>query len=295
MVGKPPSLSLTAVVLTLNEELNLPACLKSVEDLCSQIFVVDSGSTDQTVAIAKRHGAQVVHHPFETHAKQWNWALKTLPMEGDWVLALDADHRISASLREELSKILPKTPMEIEGYYLPRKLIFRGKWLRFGGLWPRYFLKLFRRGKAVSDEQELVDHRFYVHGKTRRCQGALLDENLGPYPILLWLKKHTRYIELQAQEEFLFRHGRHPWITRPSLWGTPDQRLLWMRSLWYRLPLYGRSFAYFFYRYVLRFGVLDGAEGALFHFLQGLWFRLMIDIRLSELERARRGKKMRAA
>ena len=279
----PPSIS--AVILTYNEELNLPACLKSLEGWCPQVFVVDSGSTDQTLAIAKQMGAEVVHHPFETHAKQWNWALKTLPLQPDWVLALDADHRISPGLREELCRALPEAPPGLTGYYLPRKQIFRGQWIRHGGCWPKYMLKLFRKGSAWSDERELVDARFYTSGKVRLLSRPLIEQNENEWNITFWLQKHLRYIDRLAQEEYVRRHHSVGWAVSPSLRGTPDQRTLWSKSLWYRLPPYIRPFLYYGYRYFIRLGILDGWEGALFHFLQGFWLRLMVDIRLAELER----------
>lgn len=285
---------ITAIILTFNEELNLPACLKSLEDWCPQIFVVDSGSIDRTVSIAKEAGAHVVTHPFETHAKQWNWALKTLPLTSDWILAIDADQRITPELRQELLQILPSTPAEVAGYYLPRKQIFRGRWIRHGGYWPKVLLKLFRRGAAWTDEQELVDFRFYVRGQTRLLRSAIVEQNLKEEAITFWLQKHLRFIELLAQEEYRRRHGQGRWAIRLSPFGTPDQRVLWTKQLWYRLPLYGRPFLYFGYRYLLRLGILDGWEGFLFHFLQGFWLRLMIDVRLGELERDRTASRHRS-
>lgn len=284
-MGKIDTLSITAVILTLNEELNLSACLKSLEGWCLQIFVVDSGSTDQTVVIAQRHGAQVSHHPFETHAKQWNWALKTLPITGEWVLAIDADQRVSPELQEELFGTLPQTPSQVMGYYLPRKQIFRGQWIRHGGYWPKYLLKLFRRGAALSDEEELLDFRFYVKGETRLLRHSIIEHNNKERSIQFWLEKHLRFIELLAQEEYRRRWHPMEWAVKPSPWGTPDQRVLWAKQIWYRMPLYVRPFLYFAYRYIFRLGILDGPTGSLFHFLQGFWLRLMVDIRIGELER----------
>lgn len=278
-------ISISAVVLTHQEELNLQACLSSLEGWCGQIFVVDSGSTDQTVAIARQAGAQVFQHPFETHAKQWNWALKNLPFQGGWILALDADQRVSPELREEILKVLPGTPAEVVGYYLPRKQIFRGRWIRHGGYWTKHLLKLFRKGLAWADEKELVDFRFYVRGKTRCLKQPLAEENEKEKEIIFWLEKHLRFIELQAREEHLRRHEKLGWAMRPSLFGTPDQRILFWKRLWYRMPLFVRPFLYFGYRYFLRLGILDGPQGTLFHFLQAFWFRWMVDVRLQELER----------
>src|SRR5499426_387775 len=128
---------LTVVVLTYNEERNLSACLESVAGWAGEIFVVDSGSTDHTVEIAERHGARVVTHSFESHAKQWNWALRYLPFTYEWALCLDADHRVTPELREENRELFQACSEDIrrqarleavDGFYIKRRQIFRGKW-----------------------------------------------------------------------------------------------------------------------------------------------------------------------
>src|SRR5258708_2343670 len=97
--------SISAIVLTFNEERNLPDCLASLRAVAQEIFVVDSGSTDGTRAIAEAAGARVVSHPFESHARQWKWALEALPLSGEWVLALDADQRVSPELSIEIAAL----------------------------------------------------------------------------------------------------------------------------------------------------------------------------------------------
>src|SRR5947209_17994101 len=117
---------LTFVVLTCNEERNLAACLKSVAGWVQEMFVVDSGSTDRTVEIARQFGATVMAHPFETHAKQWSWALRQLPPSADWILALDADQVVTAELRQELSELLldEAALAGMAGGFIKRRLIF---------------------------------------------------------------------------------------------------------------------------------------------------------------------------
>jgi glycosyltransferase involved in cell wall biosynthesis len=281
-------LSLSAILLTYNEEVNLPHALRSLHGWCKPIWVVDSGSTDSTIQIAKGYGAEVVVHPFQTHAKQWNWALQTLPIQSDWILALDADQRIGEELKTEIVRVLPNTPPDVDGFYLPRKQFFRGRWIRYGGYWPKFMLKLFRRGRAWCDEQELVDFRFYVHGKTCYLHHPMIESNEKENRIRFWLEKHLRFIELRADEEYRRRHEKIDWMIRPSLFGNPDQRVLWLKQLWYRLPPLVRPFLYFPYRYGLLLGFLDGRQGALFHFLHAFWYELMVSVRLRELERERR-------
>jgi len=288
--------SLTVVVLTYNEERNLSACLESMAGWAGEIFVVDSGSTDHTVAIAERYGTKAVMHPFESHASQWNWALRHLPFAYEWALCLDADQRVTPELREELCGLFGVGPEsvrrqarleEVDGFYIKRRQIFRGRWIRHGGYYPKYLLKLFRHARGWSDEKELVDHHFYVSGKSSRLDADLLEDNQNESDILLWVQKHLGYAARQAREELLRQRGGTAWNIKPSLFGTPDQRTLWLKRLWSRLPLYVRPCLYFFYRYVLRLGFLDGKQGFLFHFLQGFWYRLLVDVVLDDLRHGR--------
>src|SRR5262249_55997219 len=116
--------------------------------------VVDSGSTDQTTAIAESFGARVYRHPFETHAKQWDWAIGELRLKTDWGLAIDADQRLTPELKKEIPDALNGSNMS--GYFINRRQIFRGKWIKHGGYYPKYLLKLFRKTAVRTSHQELV-------------------------------------------------------------------------------------------------------------------------------------------
>jgi len=283
-----PRAPVDVVVLTYNEAANLPACLASVSGWARGVFVVDSGSTDETVAIARRHGAHVMTHAFESHARQWEWALGALPLVADWVLALDADQWLTLELREEIRRRLAyrelgdSTPV---GYYVRRRQIFRGRWIRHGGYYPKYLLKLFRRGEAWTDGRDLVDHHFYVKGPVARLEADLVEDNRNEQDISAWIAKHTRYAALQAREELGGTVREAPDAWQAWLHGSPDDRTRWLKARWARLPLYVRPCLYFLYRYVLRLGFLDGKQGFVFHVLQGFWYRLLVDIHLDELRR----------
>lgn len=283
--GRPALL--TVVVLTFNEERNLPACLESVAGWAARIFIVDSGSTDRTLAIAEQFRVEVVSHPFENHARQWHWALETLPVASPWVLALDADQSLTPELCEEIARHLPAWdgPGAPAGAYVNRRQIFRGRWIRHGGYYPKYLLKLFRRDAVSLDEGDLVDHHFKVAGPTAILHGDLIEDNRNERDIATWIGKHNRYAVLQAREEHArgIQSNARP---RGRAFGSPDDRTLWQKRIWSRLPLYVRPFGYFFYRYVLRFGFLDGKEGFIFHFMQAFWYRLLVDINLDELRRS---------
>lgn len=282
----------TALVLTFNEELNLPACLDSLRGWVDRIVVVDSGSNDGTVRIAEAYGACVLRHPFHTHNTQWRWAIENLP-EGasDWILGLDADQRVTAELAAEIRQALGTargTPDGVAGYYINRRQIFRGRWIRYGGYYPKYLLKLFRRDGVSFDENELVDHHFYVRGRTQLLKHDLIEANHKEDDLAFWIAKHCRYARLMAQEEHLRRSARSEGAAgiRPNLMGSPDHRRLWRKRVWAHMPLYVRPWLYFSYRYFIRLGFLDGREGFVFHLFQACWFRLMVDVYLDDLRRA---------
>ena len=273
---------LAVVVLTFNEERNLPGCLDSVVGWASAIFVVDSGSTDRTLQIARDRGAIVETHAFETHARQWRWALSSLPIQSDWILALDADQRLTPELRAAIDALLAR-PGGVHGAFVCRRQIFRGKWIRFGGYYPKYLLKMFRRSAVAVDDADLVDHHFSVDGPTVKLRGDLVEDNLNEASISVWTAKHTRYAALQARQEVLHDGLR---LGLSSIFGPPDRRIAWLKQQWRRLPLYVRPCLYVVYRYVLRLGFLDGKQGFIFHVLQGFWYRLLVDINIDELRRA---------
>jgi len=287
---------LAVVVLTYNEELNLPACLTSLDGLTDTVVVVDSGSTERTKAIAQARGACVLHHEFTSHAEQWQWALEQLDARTEWVLGLDADQRISPELHTELVNLFDRESdrlLEYDAFYIKRRQIFRGTWIQHGGYYPKYLLKLFRLKKVRLDHRDLMDHHFYVTGAIGMLRHDLIEDNRNEANIGFWLTKHIGYADLHAREELTRRCAKDAWIIRPALFGSPDQRVVWCKRLWYRMPLYVRPFLYFMYRYFVLGGVLDGKQGFVFHFLQSFWYRLLVDIHLEDLlaQQAPRGSR----
>lgn len=281
-------LPITVIVLTFNEEANLDRCLASIAGWAGELVVVDSGSTDRTLEIAGRYGATIMCHPFETHARQWAWIFTSTPLRYEWVLGLDADQRVTSELHDEIAQLFGGTQDRlagIDGLYVKRRQIFRGSWIRHGGYYPKYLLKLFRPAAVHLDERDLMDHHFYVAGKTALLRHDILEDNQKEYDIAFWIAKHNRYAPLHAREEMIRRHEAAAWPLRAALFGSPDQRVIWLKSRWYGMPLYLRPFLYFFVRYVLQFGFLDGKQGFIFHFLQAFWYRLLVDIHLDDLLR----------
>jgi glycosyltransferase involved in cell wall biosynthesis len=310
---------LSVVVLTYNEEHNLPGCLESIHGLNAEVFVVDSGSTDSTRQIAEAAGAQVFEHPFENYAAQRNWAQQNLPIHTEWVLHLDADERLTPELVKEISSLMgagstergarssreqgtrsrehgagstepgaesanaeaqsTKHGDEVNGFLLRKRTIFMGKWIKHGGHYPAYHLRLFRKDKGGCEDR-LYDQHFVVEGKVERLQNDYLD--ILASDIGTWTTRHVRWADLEAREIVQGYQGGAR--VNPKFFGNPIERRRWLREGFYaRWPLFLRPFLYFFYRYFLRLGFLDGKEGFIFHFLQGFWFRLLVDIKLEEI------------
>jgi len=271
----------SVIVLAYNEAANLPGCLESLANLDCEVLVVDSGSTDNTREIARQAGAAVFEHPFETYGAQRNWAQGHLPLAADWVLHLDSDERLTPELVGELNGILLNPTPYVDGFLFRKRTLFMGRWIRHGGHYPSYHLRLFRKDRGECEER-LYDQHYVVRGKVRKLEHDYLDVLTSDLSV--WSTRHVRWAELEAREiaEGFDAEGR----VKASPLGDPIQRRRWLREgLYWKLPLFLRAFLYWFYRYFLRLGFLDGKEGMVFHFLQGFWFRFLIDAKLFEMEK----------
>lgn len=269
------------IVLTFNEELNLEQCLQSVGGLARNIFVVDSGSTDRTVQIARQYGARVVTHEFTTQAEQFNWALDHLPIKSEWVLRLDADEYLLPELKEEIAVVLPELPAEVTGLYMKRRMIFLGRWICHGGYYPAWLLRLFRYAKARSEEAELNEHIVLLEGVSRRLQNDFVDQD--HEGLAAWTLKHEGFTARQARFLNGLEEGYDSSWIRPNLFGNQVQRKRWLMYNFYRrAPLFIRAYLYFLYRYVFRLGFLDGPQGLIFHFLHGCWYPFYTDAKIYE-------------
>lgn len=272
------------VILTYNEEEHIPRLLESIKGLNAKTFVLDSGSTDRTLAICESYGAETALHPFENHPKQWHAALNAFEFSSPWLICLDADQIVTPELFSQLQGFRDSDYKAIDGIYFNRKNYFKGHWLRYGGYYPKYLLKMIRAGKGISDLNENMDHRFVVPGKTITWEtGHIIEENLKENNISFWISKHNRYSDLLAQEEIERMTSLRSQTVKTDFWGNPDERTAWLKSLWWKLPRFFRPFLYFTYRMIFQLGILDGKTGILFHFLQGFWFRIIVDVKINEI------------
>lgn len=275
------SIDITAVVLTYNEAPNIRRCLESIKGFC-KIYVVDSGSTDQTVAICQEYTDQIHVHAYTNHASQWQWALDNLPIKTTWVLALDADFQVSDALKEALRERLQGVADQVDGIYVRHRYVFGGATIRFGGT-KHYWLRIVRHGKSRADLSDLVDFRFLVEGKTIEWNASVVEYNRHDDDISTWLLKQDKFAVRLAVEEELRRAAMLHWERNPRFFGNADERIMWLRDRWLRLPLFLRPVAYFVYRYLLALGFLDGRGGFLYHVLQGFWLRTVVDWKIWQL------------
>ena len=268
----------SVIVLTKDEEANLPHLLASLEGLDHELFVVDSGSTDRTVEIAKAAGATVVFHPFETQAKSLNWAIENLPLRAPWTMRMDADERLTPELVSELAETLPNTAVDVKGYWVKCRVYFWRRWIRHGDMYPLWLLRVWRTGAGRFEERQMDEHFIIENGRTARLKNDIVDENRKGFSY--WITKHNAYSTRELLD-ILGRDTRKP--SYVCLERGKARRRRWAKEMIYwRMPLFIRPFLYFLYRYVVRFGMLDGLPGFVFHFNQALWYRLVIDIKLYE-------------
>jgi glycosyltransferase involved in cell wall biosynthesis len=275
----------SALVLTLNEEANMAPCLESLR-WAAEVFVVDSLSADRTAEIATGLGARVYLHAFDGYAKQRNWALDNLPFSSEWVLTLDADERIPSALADEITQVIRNDGDGCAGFYLKYRHIFFGRFLRHGGLYPTWLLRLYKRDHVRYEERPMNEHAIldgaagYLRNPFEHCDNRPLSD---------WIAKHDRYANLEAEEYLRERFGEGYRDSIPArLWGTQAQRKRWIKlHLWNRLPLLLRPFLFFFRNYFLKGGFLDGRQGFIYHVLWSFWVRFLIDAKILERQRRR--------
>ncbi len=277
--------SLAVVILTYNEEANISQALDSVSGWGNEIFILDSLSTDRTLEIAQRYNCYIAQNKFENYAKQRNYALDNLQIRSEWVLFLDADEWMADALKKEISACINNFPEE-NGFYLNRRFIWMGRWIK-RGYYPTWTLRLFRHGKGCCEDRAVNEH-LIVEGKTGKLHCDYIHEDRKG--LSDWIAKHNSYANREALELFNTKAAQGYQEIDATLFGNMVQRKRWLRyKLWNRLPPLIRPILYFFYRYVLAGGFLDGKEAFVYHFLHALWYPLLIDVKYLELK-----KKMRS-
>lgn len=282
-------LPISVIILTFNEENNITKCLESVCDFFDEIVIIDSGSTDKTLEIASKFGVNVLNHPFENYAKQRNWALKTIEYKNKWVFNLDADQEIEKELISELSTFFSSPDLiDFNGFMISRKTIFMDKWIKHGGHYPTYHAALFKLNFGSCEEKN-YDQHFIVEGKTKILKNNIIDTITDS--LTNFTSRHNHWATLEATEA-VSNFDFNIKLIKANINGNPMEKRRYLKMKYYQYPIFLRVFIYFIIRYIFRLGFLDGKTGLIFHFLQGFWFRFLVDAKIYELRKNAKSKNL---
>jgi glycosyltransferase involved in cell wall biosynthesis len=278
--------SIAVVILTFNESVHLARAISHVASFAHEVFIIDSYSTDTTVEIAQNNGAQVLQHPFQNYARQFQWALDNAPITAEWVMRLDADEIVEDDLAQEIVQTLPQLPSDITGINLNRKTIFQGRFIRHGGRYPLMLLRIWRRGKARIEDRWMDEHMYLTEGRAVDFQGGFADHNL--LDLTYFTDKHNKYASREALDVLNKRLHLFPQLalTAQSTAHQAKLKRFFKESFYNRIPFELSALAYFIFRYVIQLGFLDGRQGFVYHVLQGFWYRFLVGAKLRELEAA---------
>lgn len=277
---------LTTIILTFNEELHIRRSIENVKSISKEIFVLDSFSKDNTCQIAENLGAKVFQNSWPgNQSLQFNWALENLPIKTKWVLRLDADEYLYPELIQEIKEKLNFLPEGINGVVFKRRHIFLNKWIS-RGTYPVKMLRLFRYQKALCEKRLMDEHIYLLSGHSIEFKYDFADHNLNN--LSWWSNKHVGYsireaVDLLDIELNLFGSLNTKPISQLSEQAAAKRQ---KKMKYARKPLFWRSFAYFIYRYFFKLGFLEGKEGFLWHFLQGWWYRTLVDAKIFEIKQA---------
>lgn len=270
--------AISAIVLTYNEKLHIRRCIENLRSLCEKVYVIDSYSTDDTVDLAVAAGAIVIQHYYMNQAQQFQWALDNCSIETEWVMRLDADEYLSDDLISEIKERLPNLSREINGINLPRKVKFLGRILQFGNLRPVRILRLWRKGSVYMEQRWMDEQLVLKEGDAITFRHCFIDDNLNG--LSAWTQKHNQYsnreILTQLDSRYnLFNEGSDDTLKARNR----------KKSLYYRMPRFLRALGYFFVRYIVFLGFLDGIRGLIWLTLQAYWYRFLVDSKMYEMEK----------
>ena len=280
-------MTLAVVLLTYNEERHISRAIASVAGIASEIFVVDSFSTDRTVELARARGATVLQNKFINQARQFQWALDNAPITAPWIMRLDADEVIGPDLAARISDQLPSLGEDVVGVNLKRRHIFLGRWIRHGGRYPLVLLRIWRRGHGRIEDRWMDEHVIVWGGRTVTFEGEFADHNLND--LTYFIEKHNAYATREALE--IINQRRHLFHRDTSLMshGASTQAAFKRHvkeKIYNRIPYQFSAPAYFIYRMIFQLGFLDGREGLVYHGLECLWYRFLIGAKAEELAAA---------
>ena len=277
---------ITIIILTFNEEANLPGLLTSLKGIHANIFVVDSYSTDKTLSILEENNITYVQHPFENYSHQRNWAQDNNPFKSSWVLHLDAGERLTKEFVEWVQKSFDPND-SVDGYIFSRRTMIFGKEIKYGGQYPQYHLRLFKPEKGRC-EDKMYDQHFYIKGNTKVIKNRvdIIDTVMENWQT--FIVGHARWAVFEAMQQIVSETKltqEKKGVVVAKFFGSPIEQKRWLKNnIFQKTPLFLRAILFFIYSYFLKFGFLDGKTGLAFHFIQKLWFRFQVDAVILELK-----------
>lgn len=279
---------ISAIILTFNEELHIKRCISSLHDAGIKVFVVDSGSTDKTLDIVRDMGVTVFHNQWVNYASQFQWGLENCPIDTKWIMRMDADEYLEQDLIEELALGLSMFKDKFTGFYIRRKYFFLGRWIKYGAVYPLNLLRIWRVGSGKIESRWMDEHIVLSeqNAETKFLSGHIVDDNLNN--TRWYIDKHNKYadremIDIIMKKYHLADHDQS--ISNDTTNFQARIKRLLKENCYNHLPIFVRPILYFLYRYILRAGFLDGTRGFAFHFMQGLWYRSLVDLRVYEAEK----------
>ncbi len=270
----------TAIIMTKNEEKNIVDCLKSMKGFAKRCVVIDCGSTDKTVELAKKYGADVYFHEFEYYAKQFNWGIDNCDIDTEWIIRLDADERFPAKLNKEIEKIIADNKGKpMNGITIEADLYFLGRVMKHGIRNKRKMMMFKKSCGRIEDRRRdahsVISEGFSVSTKHRFIHYDF--KNIDNY-----IKKYNWYATREMQDYIDFVHGMKTDIkTDVAIQAQRKKKF----GVYYKAPKFFRCWAWFIYNYVFRGGFLDGKEGLVFCYLECYWYRFVVDSKIYEFEK----------
>ena len=283
---------ITAIILTKNEEVNIEKCIRSVKPIVKRIVVVDSGSTDNTVDVAKSLGAEVMVNELKPflYAKQFLYAMENADIRTKWVFRIDADEELTEESAREIDSLCNENEdTDVNGIVVRFEVNFMGRAIRHGGVYPLRKLLVFKYGKGNIEDRCMDEHCVLYEGRSVEVTNdSLHHDDKG---LSAWIDKHNNYSTREMQD--YFASLKSDTATGLSDANNLDAKARFKRFLrwkiYYKLPAGFRAWAYYFYRYYVRLGFLDGREGKIFCFMQAYWYRFLVDAKIYEAGKIDRG------